>query len=100
MYMLTNDTEDLTGKTSIKATVKTSEEGLAKAKFFIKTGDGWTWFDGGMEHVLVSEDGTEITILLDGLTNPSEVKEFGIQFIPEAEASANCTVYVDNIVIK
>ena len=99
-YILTNDCGSLEEKNSITATVKATENGKVKAKFYLKTGNGWTWFDADMAHIQVLEEGTEISISLEGLTNREEVKEIGIQLIPDSDSIASCTLYVDKVIIK
>lgn len=99
-YMLTNDCESLEGKSSITATVKATENGKVKAKLYLKTGDGWSWFDAGMAHIEVLETGSEIFIPLEGLTSPVNVKEIGIQFIPDNDPIASCVLYVDKVTIE
>ncbi|MDS0524835.1 glycoside hydrolase family 5 protein [Clostridium sp. SHJSY1] len=103
-YFTLPQKQDLTGKSELKAIVRTSDWGNQGtgmiAKLYVKTGDGYQWFDGGATKIDSSSTGTEIGIDLSKVSNLNDVREIGVQFIAGDNASWNSSLYMDYITVK
>lgn len=92
--------QSLSGKSSLKATVKHASWGNAgngiHAKLYVKTGSGWAWYDGGST-LINSNGGTTLTLSLSGIPNLSAVKEIGVEFRASSNSSGQSAIYVDSI---
>ncbi len=101
--MFSTKSQNLSGKSQLKAIVRhaiwgTQGTGMG-AKFYIKTGSTYKWFDGGMVNINSSTAGTELTLNLSGVSDLNDVKEIGVQFIAASNVSGTTAIYVDNVTI-
>jgi len=94
---------NFSGKSQFKATVKHASWGSPgsgiQAKLYVKTGSGYTWFDGGTVAINGS-GGTTLTLNLSGVSNLSDVREVGVQFLSPTNSSGNSSIYVDNVTVQ
>ncbi|WEK52903.1 MAG: glycosyl hydrolase [Candidatus Cohnella colombiensis] len=93
---------NFSGKTTLKATVKHASWGSQgsgmQAKLYVKTGSSNTWFDGGT--VTINSNSTVLTLNLSNVTNLSDVREVGVQFLKASNSSGTSAIYVDNVTIQ
>jgi mannan endo-1,4-beta-mannosidase len=101
LYVTSN--QNLSGKSSLKATVKHASWGNIGngiyAKLYVKTGSGWTWYDSG-ETLINSSSGTTLTLSLSGISNLSAVKEIGVEFHTSSNSSGQSAIYVDSVSLQ
>jgi hypothetical protein len=99
-YLSSNNYIDFTGKSRFKATVHRSPWGnwvSVTAKIYIKTGNGWTWFDGGQVS-LPTSGSYELSFDLAGKPDLNMVREFGVEFQTQGGGnSGSASIYVDNV---
>lgn len=95
--------QSLSGKSILKATVKHASWGSIGsgiyAKLYVKTGSGWTWYDGGATLINAS-GGTTLSLSLSSIPNLSQVREIGVQFTASSDSSGQSAVYVDNVTVQ
>ena len=93
---------NLSGKSSLKATVKHATWGSfgsgISAKLYVKTGSGWTWYDGGITQI--NSTGSTLTLSLSNISNLSDVKEVGVEFKASSNSSGQSAIYVDNVTVQ
>lgn len=93
---------NLSGKSSLKATVKHATWGSfgngISAKMYVKTGSGWTWYDGGITQI--NSTGSTLTLSLSNISNLSNVKEIGVEFRASSNSSGQSAIYVDNVTLQ
>jgi outer membrane protein assembly factor BamB len=95
-YLKISKQHNFSGKKFLKAFVNRSSWGnwdVLTAKFYIKTGSSWQWFDGGTE--ILSSQSKELTIDLSDIPNIADVKEIGVLFETFGNCSNGGSVYVD-----
>lgn len=101
LYITAN--QNLSGKTSLKATVKHASWGNIgsgiQATLYVKTGSGWTWYESGNTQIN-SAGGTTLTLSLSGVQNLSAVRELGVEFRASSGSSGQSAIYVDNISVQ
>ncbi|MFE3454432.1 glycosyl hydrolase [Nonomuraea sp. NPDC059194] len=101
-YLLHRGTLDLSGYTSLSATVRTAPWGNhasgTTAKLYVRTGDGLTWRDSG--GVAVRSDGVRIWFNLVGTPDLHDVREIGVRFAPAAGAGGQSAAYIDAITLQ
>ncbi|AIE83490.1 cellulase family glycosylhydrolase [Fimbriimonas ginsengisoli] len=97
--------DNYSGKVTLRARVRraawgTYGAGGMTAKLYIKTGSGWTWYDGGA--VSINSTGwTTLSLNLTGVANLTNVREVGIQFLTGASGfSGGSSVYVDYLTLE
>ncbi|WP_064468733.1 glycoside hydrolase family 5 protein [Lederbergia galactosidilytica] len=102
-YLYLTQNLNFSGKSQLTATVKHADWGNfgdeINAKLYVKTGSDWQWFDGGIEKIN-SSIGTIITLDLSSLSNPSDIKEVGVQFTGSSNSYGLTALFVDNVTIK
>ncbi|WP_238162658.1 cellulase family glycosylhydrolase [Cohnella sp. AR92] len=102
-YLAYAGSSNLSGKTTLKATVKHAAWGNAgsglQAKLYVKTGSSYAWSDGGTVNIN-SSSGTALTLSLSSIANLNDVKEIGIQFLAPSGSSGQSAVYVDNVTVQ
>ncbi|WP_245237477.1 glycoside hydrolase family 5 protein [Paenibacillus ihuae] len=95
--------QNLTGKSSLKATVKHAAWGSfgngITAVLYVKTGSGWTWYDSGSK-LINSGSGTTLTLSLSSIPNLNDVKEIGVEFRASSGSSGQSAIYVDSITVQ
>ncbi|UQZ37323.1 carbohydrate-binding protein [Paenibacillus sp. PK3_47] len=94
--------QNLSGKSSLKATVKHAAWGSfgsgISAKLYVKTGSGWTWYDGGSAQI--NSSGYTLTLPLSSIPNLSSVKEIGVEFRAASNSSGQSAIYVDKVTVQ
>ncbi|MNC49051.1 Mannan endo-1,4-beta-mannosidase A and B precursor [compost metagenome] len=102
-YLHLTQNRNLSGKSTLSATVKHASWGSVGdglyAKIYVKTGSGWTWFASNAAKLNPSGN-TTLTLNLSSVSNLSDVKEIGIQFISSSNSSGQTAVYVDNVTLQ
>ncbi|MNI53632.1 Mannan endo-1,4-beta-mannosidase A and B precursor [compost metagenome] len=102
-YLYYTGDQSLSGKSTLKATVKHASWGNAGsgiyAKLYVKTGSGWTWYDSGAT-LINSSGGTTLSLSLSSIPNLSLVKEIGVQFLASSNSSGQSAVYVDSVTVQ
>ncbi len=103
-YLELNRNDNLSGKNSLKARVRHASWGNMgtgmQAKIFIKTGTGWTWYDGGTIDIGAGTEGTTLTLGLAGIADLDNVCAVGVQFIAGNGASGKSAIYVDYVTVE
>ncbi|WP_338115928.1 glycoside hydrolase family 5 protein [Paenibacillus monticola] len=93
---------NLSGKSSLKATVKHATWGSIgsgiSAKLYVKTGSGWTWYDGG--NTSINSTGSTLTLSLSNVPDLSDVKEIGVEFRASSNSSGQSAIYVDSVTVQ
>ncbi|WP_245625051.1 glycoside hydrolase family 5 protein [Paenibacillus stellifer] len=102
-YLYYTGDQSLSGKSTLKATVKHASWGSVGsgiyAKLYVKTGSGWTWYDSGAT-LINSSGGTTLSLSLSSIPNLSLVKEIGVQFLASSNSSGQSAVYVDSVTVQ
>lgn len=100
-YFALPQNQDLSGKSKLKAVVRHAEWGNhgtgMSAKLYVKTGDSYQWFDGGITKINSSSAGTELTLDLSKVSNLNDIREIGVQFIAADNAAWNTSLYMDYV---
>ncbi|MFT6992839.1 MAG: mannan endo-1,4-beta-mannosidase, partial [Paraglaciecola sp.] len=65
------------------------------AKFYIKTGNAWTWKDS-VATLLNNDQQASLNIDLSGVADLDQVKEMGL-FLSLDSGSGQTAIYVDNV---
>lgn len=103
-YLMGTTTQNLSGKTQLKAVVRHSTSGNQGtgmvAKLYIKAGSSYTWTDGGGVNINSSTAGTVLTLNLSGISNLNDVKEIGVQYIAAGNASGATSIYLDYVTVQ
>ena len=96
--------DNFTGKTQLKAVVRHATYGITggmTAKIYVKTGSGWTWYDGGAVAINSGTGGTILTLNLSGVANLDQVKEYGVEYrAGSSGASGSTSIYIDYVTIQ
>ena len=102
LYKVAND--NFSGKSQFKAVVRHATWGTTggmTAKIYIKTGSGWTWYDGGAVAINSGTGGTVLTLNLPGVANLDQVKEYGVEYrAGSSGASGSTSIYIDYVTIQ
>ncbi|MCV9888681.1 glycoside hydrolase family 5 protein [Metabacillus halosaccharovorans] len=97
-----NQQQNFSGKSLLKATVKHANWGNVGnglfAKLYVKTGTGWNWYDGGS--VKINSSNTILSLDLSSISNLGDIKEIGVQFTGSSNSSGQTAVYVDHVTIQ
>ncbi|EFM11693.1 Mannan endo-1,4-beta-mannosidase [Paenibacillus curdlanolyticus YK9] len=88
---------DLSAVDTISAKVKLST-GTADARFYIKTGAGWSWYDSGASTVDASGFMT-LSLPLAGVADRDDVREIGVT-LDKFMGSGAAILYVDNVLLE
>lgn len=100
-YLKLTSDQSWAGKIGIYAFVNIASWGDQgngmQAKLYIKTGSGWTWYDGGSIVVTSNNSGTKLSLSLCSIPNLNDVKEIGIEFMAGANSSGQSSIYVDDV---
>lgn len=96
LTLYTTSISDLSEEDIVSAKIKL-QTGAAIVKFFIKTGDDWTWHDGG-EIELQAGGVQTVQLDLTKIENLDNVREFGFEFIPLSEEGSS-VILVDDITL-
>ncbi|MWC29063.1 glycosyl hydrolase [Paenibacillus sp. MMS18-CY102] len=88
---------DLSAIDTISAKVKLST-GTAQARFYIKTGSGWSWYDSGKSEVDAGGF-TALSLPLAGVANRDDVREIGIT-LDGFTGSGTATLYADAVLLE
>lgn len=98
---LTQD-QSLSGNTQLQARVRHATWGSfgsgMVAKLYVKTGSGWTWYDGGS--VRIGSSTTVLTLNLSGVANLGAVREIGVEFTSPSDSSGSSAIYVDYVTVN
>jgi mannan endo-1,4-beta-mannosidase len=90
---------NLQGKQSVLMDVKLASWGNVgngiSAKFYIKTGNAWTWKDS-VATLLNNDQQASLNIDLSGVADLDQVKEMGL-FLSLDSGSGQTAIYVDNV---
>ncbi|MFC4307101.1 glycosyl hydrolase [Cohnella boryungensis] len=86
----------LTAKVKIVAGAGSSLGSGVKAKLFVQTGAGWSWFDSG-EILYTGTDFNTLAFDLSGVADKSLVQAIGIQLLVPAGSSGTAAVYLDDV---
>ena len=96
--------DNFTGKSQLKAVVRHSTSGTTggmTAKIYVKTGSGWTWYDGGAVAINSGTGGTVLTLNLSGVANLDQVKEYGVEYrAGSSGASGSTSIYIDYVTLQ
>ncbi|MBM7603965.1 mannan endo-1,4-beta-mannosidase [Metabacillus crassostreae] len=100
-YLFLSSNQNLTGKSTLKATVKHANWGSIgngiTAKLYIKAGSSWTWYDGGP--VQINSSGTILSLNLSAIPDLSNVQEIGVQFTGASNSSGQTALFLDNVTV-
>jgi outer membrane protein assembly factor BamB len=97
-YLSIIQNQNLSGNRYLKAKVRRSSWGHwagFTAKIYVKTGDSWQWYDGGL--INVTPDGQELVIDLSSVSNLNYVRELGVAFETWGNCWDRASIYVDNV---
>jgi hypothetical protein len=92
--------QNLTNTKAIKATARRSSWGTWSrftAKFYIKTGDNWQWYDGGLVNISDAVSGQELSFDISSISTRNYTKEIGIEFQTWGDCNGKGALYLDNV---
>lgn len=94
---------DFTDKNTLSAKVKVAHwgnfgDGLA-IKFYVKTGNNYQWFDGGITNFFNNQQHT-LSIDLNNVTNKNDIREIGIEITTPARSSGQTAIYIDSVIVQ
>ncbi len=96
--------DNFSGKSKLQAVVKHASWGNQgsgmTAKLYVKTGSGYTWYDGGAIKINAGSNGTTLTLSLNPVANLGDIKEVGVEFRAGSGSSSQTAVYVDKVTLQ
>ncbi|GIF26765.1 lysophospholipase L1-like esterase [Actinoplanes tereljensis] len=96
-------TQNLASGSTLRATVRAATWGTLgsglTAKIYVKSGSGYTWYDGGVATITTGTGGTTLSLSLSGVAARSDVREIGVQFFAAANSSGTTSIYLDNVTV-
>lgn len=95
---------DFSEKSYLRARVRHAQWGNPgsgmTAKIYVKTGDNWSWYDGGETQITADKEGTVLSLNLTDAASLNKVKEVGVEFSCGNDASGKSAVYIDYITLQ
>jgi hypothetical protein len=90
--------QNFQGKKFLKATVRRSSWGNWNgftAKIYVKTGDNWQWYDGGL--VSVTTNNQDLCLDISTIPNCNYIREIGVEFETWGACNDRASIYLDNV---